>query len=163
MQLQNNDNDENNTIAVQLRPFFVYLLQSTDKTSTYIGATVDLNHRLRQHNGEISGGAKATSKKVKKGQQWTRVGYVTGFVDWKSALQFEWRWKQLSRTFSKKQTQLKIRSTAIPIMDRRLGALRSLLQLDRPTSKAQKYSDWPAPPTIVFEDEEWKLRYESGE
>ena len=30
-------------------PFFVYLLLSSDN-STYVGATVDLDRRLRQHN-----------------------------------------------------------------------------------------------------------------
>jgi structure-specific endonuclease subunit SLX1 len=128
------------------RPFYVYLLESADKKCTYIGATVDLNHRLRQHNGEITGGAKATSRKIGNGQKWTRVGYVTGFIDWKSALQFEWRWKQLTRQQMKQKTT----------MERRLGALQALLQLERPTSKAIKYSDWPAPPRVVFEDERWK-------
>ena len=35
---------------------YVYLLVST-KGNTYVGATVDLNRRLRQHNKEIKGGA----------------------------------------------------------------------------------------------------------
>ena len=35
--------------------FFVYLLLSSDD-STYVGATVDLDRRLRQHNKEIKGG-----------------------------------------------------------------------------------------------------------
>ena len=33
-------------------PFFVYLLLSSDNF-TYVGATVDLDRRLRQHNKEI--------------------------------------------------------------------------------------------------------------
>ena len=41
---------------------FVYLLESSDK-ATYVGATVDLNRRLRQHNCELKGGAIATKKK----------------------------------------------------------------------------------------------------
>ena len=57
--------------------FFVYLLLSTDH-STYVGATVDLDHRLRQHNGEISGGAKATSGRA---GSWRRVCHVEGFAD----------------------------------------------------------------------------------
>jgi len=46
--------------------FFVYLLLSsaTRGQQTYIGATVDLDHRLRQHNKEIKGGAHATSIQV---------------------------------------------------------------------------------------------------
>ena len=40
--------------------FFVYFIQST-YGATYIGATVDLDKRIRQHNKEIKGGATATS------------------------------------------------------------------------------------------------------
>ena len=76
--------------------FYVYLLEATNG-STYVGATVDLDHRLRQHNCEIKGGAVATSVKVKRGETWTRVCHVAGFPSWQAALQFEWRWKQLSR------------------------------------------------------------------
>jgi hypothetical protein len=61
--------------------FFVYLLECTDQ-STYVGATVDLEHRLRQHNGEIKGGAHATTMKVRQGLSWKRVCYVSGFPDW---------------------------------------------------------------------------------
>jgi predicted GIY-YIG superfamily endonuclease len=64
--------------------FFVYLLESTNH-NTYVGATVDLEHRLRQHNGEIKGGAVATSKKVKKGETWTRVCHIEGFPTWSEA------------------------------------------------------------------------------
>ena len=47
--------------------FFVYFIQSTNG-STYIGATVDLDKRIRQHNKEIKGGATATSIKVSTGR-----------------------------------------------------------------------------------------------
>lgn len=57
---------------------FVYLLQC-DSRSTYVGATIDLEKRLRQHNGEIKGGARDTSIKVNKGEKWDRVCYVEGF------------------------------------------------------------------------------------
>ena len=80
---------------------FVYLLISTDN-STYVGATVDLDRRLRQHNKEIKGGAHATGAKVSKGEIWERAAHISGFPDWHAALQFEWRWKQLSRKLSPK-------------------------------------------------------------
>ena len=83
------------------KEFFVYLLISSSK-STYVGATVDLNRRLRQHNGELVGGAKATKIKVKKGEVWERACYVSEFPTWQAALQFEWRWKRLGRKFPKK-------------------------------------------------------------
>ena len=116
---------------------FVYLLVSTSGT-TYVGSTVDLERRLRQHNREISGGAHATSIKVLKGEAWTRHCYVSGFPDWQSCLQFEWRWKQLTRKLS----------SSIPPLERRLIALDELLHLERSTTKAKPYSEWETPPKI---------------
>ena len=119
---------------------FVYLLVSSDG-ATYVGATVDVDRRLRQHNKEITGGARATGIKVEKGETWRRHCYVKGFPDWQACLQFEWRWKQLSRKLSK----------AIPPLERRMIALDELLHLDRPTSKAMLYTEWNTPPEIVYE------------
>jgi len=122
---------------------YVYLLVSTNG-NTYVGATVDLERRLRQHNKEIKGGAVATGTKVNKGEVWTRNVHISGFPNWQAALQFEWRWKQLSR---KLPTQL------LPL-ERRLKALKQLLELERPTSKAMAYSEWEAPPKVHYETEE---------
>ena len=122
------------------KPSFVYLLESTSG-NTYVGATVDLNRRLRQHNKEIKGGASATSIKVLKGETWRRVCFVKGFPEWRAALQFEWRWKQLSRKLSVKMNPL----------ERRMSALKTLLSLERPTSKSVAYSEWTTPPEIVVE------------
>ena len=74
--------------------YYVYLLESTNNC-TYIGATTDLDHRLRQHNMELKGGAVATSRRVKKGYTWKRVCHVSGFPTWSAALQFEWAWKHI--------------------------------------------------------------------
>ena len=132
-------------------PFFVYLLLSSPgRDSTYVGATIDLDRRLRQHNKEIKGGAHATGIKVLQGNTWIRAAHVEGFPDWQSALQFEWRWKQLTR---------KITTKCLPI-ERRMIALKQLLALDRPTSKAKLYSEWTQPPKVIFEDDESKKYYE---
>jgi structure-specific endonuclease subunit SLX1 len=128
---------------------FVYLLLSTDNF-TYVGATINLDRRLRQHNKEIKGGAFATGCKVNKGETWMRVAYVEGFPDWKSALQFEWRWKQLTR---------QIPTTMHPLQ-RRMKALYTLMHLERATVKAIPYTEWPSSPNIVFEDEETKEYYD---
>jgi structure-specific endonuclease subunit SLX1 len=120
--------------------YYVYLLEATGG-STYVGATVDLDHRLRQHNCEIKGGAVATSIKVKRGETWRRVCHVAGFPSWQAALQFEWRWKQLSRKM--------IGSVKNPL-ERRGVALENLLALERPTSKAVAYSEWLSPPQVIY-------------
>ena len=46
-------NRENNT-------YIVYLLTNTNNNYTYLGITNNSIKRLRQHNGEIKGGAKYT-------------------------------------------------------------------------------------------------------
>ena len=85
---------------------FVYLLVSTSG-ATYVGATIDLDRRLKQHNKELAGGAHATGVKVKQGENWIRAAHVSGFPDWQAALQFEWRWKQISRKLSFKINRLR--------------------------------------------------------
>jgi len=121
--------------------FFVYLLECSDG-STYVGATVDLNRRLRQHNKEIKGGATITSNKVIKGEIWKRVCHVNGFPDWQAALQFEWRWKQLSRKLS----------PSLKPIERRKKALEQLLGLESSTTKATPFSQWSNPPQVIWED-----------
>lgn len=72
------------------RPYYCYLLRSTVAPNrSYVGVTVDLARRLRQHNGERTGGAKAT----RTGRPWQRTMYVQGFADARDALRFEWAWK----------------------------------------------------------------------
>jgi len=123
-------------------PSFVYMLVSTDNQSTYIGATKDLERRLRQHNKEIKGGAHATGMKVATGQQWTRCCYVSGFPTWQSALQFEWRWKQITR-------KLHGMPGLTPIQ-RRMMALEELCKLEKSTEKAIPYSEWTTPLEVHY-------------
>lgn len=63
----------------------VYIL-ADPHGKTYVGATVDLERRLRQHNRSIKGGA----KKTKRGGPWRVLGHVSGFENWKEALRVEW-------------------------------------------------------------------------
>jgi len=127
---------------------FVYLLVSTNG-STYVGATKNVDKRLRQHNGELAGGAWATTSKVSKGETWERSCYVSGFPDWQAALQFEWRWKQLSRKISSHKKPL----------ERRIDALKELLSLEQSTSKAIPYDKWETAAEIIFENDTARLYY----
>ncbi len=134
------------------KKYYVYILESSDKAATYVGATINLDHRLRQHNKELAGGAHATSVKVAQGSSWRRVCHVSGFPDWSAALQFEWRLKQLSRKLCQtKNTKNNVKPIVKPI-DRRIQALHQLLALERPTSKAKAYAEWNTPPEIVWEN-----------
>lgn len=76
------------------KEWFVYLLATVQgPLRTYVGATVDPDRRLRQHNGALKGGARATSR-VPGG--WYRVCYLKGFETKREALRFEWWWKRRS-------------------------------------------------------------------
>lgn len=66
----------------------IYLL--SNGTRTYVGSTTDVYRRLRQHNGEIVGGARSTKGKG----PWTVVCYVSGFDGRSSAC----RWEKLVKS-----------------------------------------------------------------
>ena len=66
-----------------------YLLFSNDGKKTYVGATTDIDRRLRQHNGEISGGAKRTHAD----RPW-KVAALVEVGDKIAALQLEWKLKR---------------------------------------------------------------------
>ena len=107
--------------------FYCYCLLRADGRQTYIGATVDPERRLKQHQGELAGGARATA-----GKEWQRVCVVSGFPSWKDALKFEWRWKRLGR---------KCRSWK--------KGLEALLALPKPTETATLYIDYPTGMPVI--------------
>ena len=55
--------------------WFLYLLENTENKRTYLGVTTDYVRRIRQHNGEIKGGAKYT-KNFKGGGNWELILFV---------------------------------------------------------------------------------------
>jgi predicted GIY-YIG superfamily endonuclease len=74
-----------------------YILKSTVSNKIYIGYTVDFKKRIRQHNGEIKGGAKRT----KKGRPWHPICLIKGFEDASTALRFEFRLQHYRRNYKK--------------------------------------------------------------
>ena len=67
------------------RPWAFYIIANRHKT--YAGVSPDPIRRLRQHNGEIAGGAKYTTS---AGPGWYHVCIIEGFPESRNALQFEW-------------------------------------------------------------------------
>jgi len=67
---------------------YCYLLQTIEEPyRTYIGTSKNPNNRLLQHNGLLSGGAKAT-----RGRQWKIIRTIL-FNNKRDAQSFEWYWK----------------------------------------------------------------------
>ena len=83
-----------------VRPFCgCYLLRSCDPAhprSSYIGFTVNPLRRVRQHNGEIQGGARRT----RRHRPWEAVALVDGFASQVEALQFEWAWQHPEKSLA---------------------------------------------------------------
>jgi predicted GIY-YIG superfamily endonuclease len=74
--------------------WYCYILQSLDKfhsNRTYVGKTNNPQRRLRQHNGEIKGGAKYT----KAYRPYQIVCLIEGFTTERDALRFEWHLKHI--------------------------------------------------------------------
>lgn len=68
--------------------YTVYVLRSTVRhASIYIGSTPNPPRRLKQHNGDVKGGAARTSKA--KLRPWEMIVLVSGFPSLVAALKFE--------------------------------------------------------------------------
>jgi predicted GIY-YIG superfamily endonuclease len=126
--------------------FGCYCLVSTEG-KTYVGFTTNVDRRLRQHNGEIAGGAKAT-----RGGSWKRICTVAGFPTQQSALQFEWKWKHLSR-----------KAKGATAVERRCCALYRLLNEEKSTSNAQPFSSYEGPLYILAEDADLQAYFQDKE
>jgi len=72
--------------------YYCYLLKSANEkcvNEAYIGFTDNPLNRIREHNGEIKGGAKKTSKK----RPWSIELVISNFPNKILALMFEWSWQ----------------------------------------------------------------------
>jgi predicted GIY-YIG superfamily endonuclease len=114
--------------------WYVYLLKARDAKKTYIGATIDLDRRLDQHNRVMRGGARATD-----GYIWDRVLHVGPFPTERDALQFEWKFKRM-------------RSGGKDHLLRRLGGLKKLMKEGRSTSQSRDFSEFDEPLKIIMEE-----------
>ncbi|KAJ4970629.1 hypothetical protein NE237_003728 [Protea cynaroides] len=80
--------------------WFVYLILSTNAPiKTYVGVTNNFSRRLKQHNGELKGGAKAS----RAGRPWICACLIRGFKYQSEACAFESKWKSISRKLPRKR------------------------------------------------------------
>ena len=80
---------------------FCYILKNNVNSVTYVGYTNNPERRLRQHNGELVGGARTTGiqrKKCGERLRWEFAALVThpGLTHWR-ALSLEWHIKHETR------------------------------------------------------------------
>jgi len=95
------------------------------KHNTYNGSTNNPMRRLRQHNEEIKGGAKATHG---KGGAWEICAMLSGFPDHINALSCEWRMKCPSGRPGKREARYQR-------VQGRVSSLNEILPLNRWTGK----------------------------
>jgi predicted GIY-YIG superfamily endonuclease len=120
--------------------WFCYLLRNTQpqhKSATYNGSTNNPARRLRQHNGELVGGAKATAR---CGGGWEFCALLSGFDSHKNCLSCEWRIKCPSGRPGRRDAKYRG-----PMG--RVASLNEVLPLDK----------WTGPCTVFNRDQTLKL------
>lgn len=117
-------------------PWIFYIIKNGG--STYAGVSPDPVRRLRQHNGEIKGGAKYT---LSRGPGWEHICFVKGFQNKIQTLQFEWASKHVPPRNAGG-------------IENRIKKLYQLLNRDFWTSKSPEA--WTVPLTIEWERPEYK-------
>lgn len=128
------------------KKWYCYILRSKNelyKNHTYNGSTNDLTRRLRQHNGEISGGAKATHDKG----PWEYYFVMTGFKTHNNALSCEWMIKH--------PTKKRKRPPKYCGEIGRIKGINEILPLEKWTTKCESNNDCNYTVYIVKEMEQY--------
>ena len=124
--------------------WYCYFLISSNNKRTYIGVSNDIHKRLRKHNGELSGGAKAT----RNGRPWRHICSISGFTKIDS-LRFEWRAK---RSKSKKNPNRLICTRGGPKY--KMINMFNVLNLEKWTSKSNLAKNIPL--VITWYEKNWR-------
>jgi predicted GIY-YIG superfamily endonuclease len=115
------------------KEYICYIIVSHNSNKTYVGITNNFEKRLRQHNGELVGGAKYTHD----GRPWRLAAMIKGFQEHKQVLQFEWALKYETKSINKYRYEKTIYGTTKKIISplyRRGLALMKLIKKDKWTS-----------------------------
>jgi predicted GIY-YIG superfamily endonuclease len=107
--------------------YFCYILMTSNafySNQTYNGSTNDLKRRLRQHNGDLVGGAKSTKNKG----PWEYLAVLSGFKTHKEALSCEWRIKH--------PTGARLRPKKYCGVEGRIKSLNLVLNLEKWTNNS---------------------------
>jgi predicted GIY-YIG superfamily endonuclease len=113
--------------------WFCYLLRNKNpeyQNLTYNGSTNDPKRRLRQHNKEIKGGARFTSR---TNGGWEFYCLMVGFPNHVNTLQCEWRWKHCTGKPGP-------RPKCYCSVHGRISGLNEVLHLDHWTSKSIEHN-----------------------
>jgi predicted GIY-YIG superfamily endonuclease len=98
----------------------IYLLYNTNSNCTYVGITNNPNRRIRQHNGNLVGGAKYT--KLKKGDgEWKYFGWIQSKED--NILE-----KSLALSLEKKIQIYSRKTKGKTPIERRINTINKLLE-----------------------------------
>lgn len=96
--------------------YLVYLLQNDGNPCTYVGSTNNAKRRIRQHNGNLCGGARYTSKHKPENHDWFFYGYIPNLTK-HQALSIEKKIQIRSRRMKDKKA-----------IDRRIQAIFEILE-----------------------------------
>ena len=131
-----------------LRPgvdWYVYALVHPSRCAPYIGSTNDVARRLRQHNCEIAGGARRTTRIVRgTGAPWTHTLFIRHFLDHRACLSVE---KCAQRELRRGAAEA--RASKRSPEERCARAFALVLQRTAPSSLAVPYASYPRRPEVV--------------
>jgi len=104
-------------MTTEEKNYIVYLLHNSENPCTYIGSTNNPSRRIRQHNGELVGGARYTHRNKPEidSEKWQYYGYIP-YLDKHMALSIEKRIQIRSRKMKDRRA-----------IDRRLSAIEQIL------------------------------------